>query len=118
MLKKIFKKKTQVISMFNRDLPIPKKLNLNYWKGKSCMSSFFALFPVKLPDQTKMKTDCGSRELNNCLFTSIVNFIQKNYPQISHVKNFIQKFYPKFVLSKMYMTYSTSLYNNNFSNQL
>ena len=53
----------------------------------------------------------------------IVNFIQKSYPkktypQISYVKNFIHKFYPKNVLSKMYVTYFTWLYNNNYATWL
>ena len=41
--------------------------------------------------------------------------IQKSYPKISHIKIFIQKFYPIDFLSKMYVTYSTSLYNNNYA---
>ena len=45
----------------------------------------------------------------------IVNCIKKklskkSYPQISDEKNIIQKFYPKMFLSKMYATYSMSLY--------
>ena len=48
----------------------------------------------------------------------MVNFIQtklskKIYPQISHVKILSRSFIQIF-LSKMYMTYSTSLYLNNF----
>ena len=41
--------------------------------------------------------------------------IQKSNPQISDVKNIIQKFYQKMFLSKMYATYSASLYIINFS---
>ena len=45
---------------------------------------------------------------------NIISFIQKelskkSYPKISHLENFSQKFYPNF-LSKMYVTFSTSLY--------
>ena len=48
-----------------------------------------------------------------------VNFIQRKVIQIvglklsteiSHLKFFIQKFYPNFFLSKIYVTYSTLLY--------
>ena len=47
-----------------------------------------------------------------------VNFIKKklskkSYPQVSDIKNIIQKFYPKKSLSKIYATYSTSLYVTN-----
>ena len=52
------------------------------------------------------------------MFLRGIIFIQKkltkkSYPKISHIKNFIQKFYPKMFLSKIYVTYSMSLYNNN-----
>ena len=35
---------------------------------------------------------------------------KKSYLQISEVKNIIQKFCPKLFLSKIYVTFSTSLY--------
>ena len=51
-----------------------------------------------------------------CSFVSLYSQIQGLWGDegIYPVKNFIQKFYPKFFLSKMYPTYSTSLYMTYF----
>ena len=41
-------------------------------------------------------------------------FYQKKLSTNKSRKNITEKYYPKNVLSKMYVTYSTSLYMNNF----